>query len=120
MGAMNLIKYVAKWTITSIIVGWITYANHDSISRTVNNARYYFSDNEEGFVDKNHAFDLRFSYERNGKGNLETYIQNYTSKLPVYMRENGILVGSAEYNFSNFIGDERKKVCSLDLEDKIS
>ncbi len=115
-------RYAAKLTATTFIVGWLTYANHHSINRFISGVRFYFAESETGFVKKEHSFDLRFSYELNGRSNLETYVNNYTAKLPVYIRSNGILIGSAEYNASNFISEELAKICSAkpNLESKLN
>ena len=112
MGILKIVKYAVKWSATTLIVCWLTYSNYSSISRAINNSKFYFSESESGFVPKDHAFDLRFNHERNGKGNLETYLGSYNSRLPIYMRSEGIMIGNADYNFSNFTVEEKSRLCS--------
>ena len=108
----KLLKYWLKWPLITLAVACATYFEHESIERIVNGVKFYTADTEEEFVDKEHAFRLRFNFERNGRGDLETYLTSYGDRLPVYDRRNGIMVGDAQYNFSNFVAKERAVLCS--------
>lgn len=109
---LKLLRYTIRWTAATIAIGSLTYALHDKIERFIHDIRFYTAKEELGFIQKDQAFDLKFVYERNGKGNLETKVKNYAQILPVYSRENGIMIGASSYNFSNFTYEEKKKACS--------
>ena len=109
---LKLLRSTIRWSATTIAISSLTYALHDKIERFIHDIRFYTAKEELGFVPKEQAFDLKFTYERNGKGSLETHVKNYTQNLPVYSRENGIMVGTPNYNFSNFTYEEKKKACS--------
>src|SRR3989344_4709153 len=102
MGLARLLGYLFRWTTMTIAIGSATYVAHDDIEKAVRHARFYFNNAEEGFVSKEHAFDLKIIHRINGKGNLETYLKNYSDRLPVYKGRNGITIGNPSYNFSNF------------------
>jgi len=119
----KLIRYAFKYTILTLGISYLTYNSHDKINHFINNVKFYTHFTEEGFVKKDHGFDLRLVYELNGKGNLETYVKSYSSNLPVFQRNNGIMIGSPEYNFSNFTYDEASELCKSklkELPDKIN
>jgi hypothetical protein len=108
----KLIKPMAKWGVTSIFIAYATYVCADKIDNTMNTVKYAFVETEPGFVKKEQALDMKVKYERNGKNNLETYIKTYNQKVPVYIRENGVMIGDADYLFSNFSDMEKERVCS--------
>lgn len=112
MGILRLAKYAMMWTAKTLVIGSLTFAFHDQIQDFVYSVRYYLNREEPGFVTKDQGFHLKFGYEINGKTNLETYLRNYTQRLPVYRRENGLMTGSAPYNFSNFTYEEKTELCS--------
>ncbi len=101
-----------KWPITALLISSLTYSFHDQIQKFMREVRFYSTDTEKGFIPKEQALDLKFNYGKNGRANLETYLSNYTQELPVYKREHGTMVGSAEYNFSNFTYKEKNSLCS--------
>ena len=111
MKILGLVKYALKWTTTTLITGYLTYASHSEIKKTVNSVRFLANESETGFVRKEQALDISVENELNGKGNLETYLSNYSQKLPIYIRRNGAMAGNAEYNFSNFTDKERSRLC---------
>ena len=113
---------MVKWTATTFVVGLITYASYARLNKFVNETKFYFSGSEDNFVPKGHAFDLKVVYERNGRNNVETFVNSYSDNLPVYIRGHGIMVGSADYNFSNFSSEERLRFCNSEsgIEKKIS
>lgn len=111
MKILGLIKYATKWTTTALIIGYLTYISHAEINRAVNNIRFLVNESEKEFVQKEQALDLSVEHELNGIGNLETYLLNYSQRLPIYIRRNGAMTGDAEYNFSNFTEKEKRKLC---------
>ena len=108
-----------KWPAVTIMAGYLTYQAHDNIERFVNGVMFYTAEAAEGFVDKEHAFRLKLHFERNGAGNLETYVLSYSDKLPAYKRLNGIMVGDAQYNFYNFNKHEKSLLCSEAIPQKV-
>ena len=105
-----ILRYLRKAATVAGIV-YFTYISHSKIEKTLNNIKYVYTASEQGFVEKEQAFDLKINYEINGKGNLETYLKNYTQLLPLQKRELGIMVGDASYNFHNFTAEEVKALC---------
>ncbi|HIH26364.1 hypothetical protein J4476_00405 [Candidatus Woesearchaeota archaeon] len=115
---MSLFRYVTatKWTAKALLIAYATYACHHEIEKAVNTVEFYFSKSEPGYVRKEQALNLEIVHELNGKGNLETYVKNYSQRLPVYIRENGIIVGDSDYNISNLTEKERSLL--VDIETK--
>lgn len=116
---LKLLRYCLKWPLITLGVAYATYSSHDNIALFVNSIKFYSADTEDGFIEKEHAFRLRFSFERNGRGNLESYLVSYSSRLPLYARRNGVMVGDAQYNFSNFISKERAVLCSGIIPERV-
>ncbi len=108
----RLIKYTFKYTAMTLFIGYLTYNCHNHISKFINNIKFYTNSTEDGFINKNHGFDLKIDYQINGKGNLETYVRNYSNNLPIFERANGIMIGSSDYNFSNLNYDEASRLCN--------
>jgi len=105
-------KFSTKHLVFSLALSYGMYNVYSDIERFLNETLFYFTETEDGFVKKKNAFNLSFIYEKNNKGNLETYLRDYTNRIPVFERENGLMVGTAKYNYSNFTKEERKLVCS--------
>ncbi len=108
----GLLRETIKFGLTGMFIASLTYAHSDKLNNLINTVRYSFIESEQNYVKKEQALDLKIKYERNGKNNLETYIKTYNQKLPVYERQNGLLIGEPLYLFSNFTGEERKDVCA--------
>ena len=100
MGLFNFIA-ATKWTSKALLIAYATYVCHHEIEMAVNRIKYYYHKPEGEYVGKEQAYNLEIYYEINGKGNLETYVKNYSERLPVLIRENGIMVGTPEYVLSN-------------------
>lgn len=107
----NILKGTIKFTVTSLCVASMTYAHADKITNTINTIKYTFTEPETGFVKKEQALDLRIIYERNGKGNLETYLKTYNQKLPIHQRQDGLVAGNLEYLIKNFSREEKEILC---------
>ena len=107
----RLIRYALKATASAVVFGALTYIYHEPIDRFVNDIIFYTNEAEEEFVDREHSFHLRIERMVNGRGNLETYVESYSQKLPVFMREDGIMLGTARYNYKNFTVEERVELC---------
>ena len=105
------IRVYSKKLITGLIISYIIYSAYEKIDQFLKEAEFYFNDPEPGFVSKLESFHLDFIHEKNSKGNLETYLRNYTQRLPVLSRNNGITIVSPEYNFLNFTSEEREYLC---------
>lgn len=112
----RLLKETIKFGLTGAFIASLTYTHSDKINNLVNTVRYSFIESEQSYVKKEQALDLKIKYQRNGKNNLETYIKTYNQKLPVYERQNGLLIGEPLYLFSNFTEEERKEVCAGNYE----
>lgn len=108
----RILKETIKLGLTGLFIATLTYTHSDKINNLVNTVKYSFIESETGYVKKEQALDLKIKYERNGRNNLETYIKTYNQKLPVYERQNGIMIGDALYLFSNFTEEERRDSCS--------
>ena len=100
---MSLFRLIAatKWTSKALLIAIATYTCHSEIERFVKTIEFYSHKSEIGYVRKDQALDLEIVHELNGKGNLETYVKNYSQMLPVFIGESGIVVGTKEYNMSN-------------------
>lgn len=107
----KILKETIKIGITGIFIAYLTYAHADRIESAVNTIKYTFIESETAFVKKEQALDLKIKYERNGRNNLETYLKTYNQKLPVYERQNGLMIGEPSYLFSNLIDEERNDLC---------
>jgi len=108
---LKLLKYAMRLTATTALIGSLTYYYHHDIDKVVNDIKFYLNNSEHGFVPREQSFDLKISRELNGKANLETYVENYSQKLPVLIRQQGIMLGTPEYNYSNFTEAERDLLC---------
>ena len=115
---IKLLRYGTKFKITTLIVGTLTYNCHQEINKIVNDIKFYLNKSEPGFVEREQAFDLEINYKLNGKGNLETYLENYSEKLSILSRYEGVMVGSAEYNYKNFTENERATLCKTNPKNK--
>ena len=104
----------ARKTLFALGVAYFTYLSHDKIDKTLNSMNYFFTEAEPGFAEKEQALDLKIIYEKNGKGNLETYLKSYTSRLPIYAREGGLMVGEAAQHSKNYSDTELETLC-IDL-----
>lgn len=114
----NILKGTIKFTVTSLCVAVMTYTHADKITNTLNTVKYTFTEPELGYAKKEQALDLKIIYERNGKGNLETYLRTYNQKLPVFQRQEGLIIGNPKYLAKNFAPEELTELCSpkkLDL-----
>lgn len=112
----NIFKGTIKFTVTSLCVACMTYAHADKITTTLNTIKYTFTEPETDFVKKEQALDLKIIYERNGKGNLETFLRTYNQKLPVYQRQEGLMIGTSEYLAKNFSKEEKGILCATPKE----
>ncbi|MBI2148356.1 hypothetical protein HYU23_01640 [Candidatus Woesearchaeota archaeon] len=108
---LKLIASLIKWPLVGLTVAGLTYTNHDRVEKVVHGLRFYDSNVEEGFVDKRRSLRLEVKHSKNNEGNLETYLKLNENNLPIYSRKYGIMVGSAQYNFSNFTPKERAFFC---------
>ena len=116
---LKFVRSLLKWPLITLGIVYMTYTSHEGLERFVNGVKYYHADAEEGFVDKETAFRLDLEYNRNRRGNLETYVRVYGETLPIYMRRNGILVGDAKYTFGSFNSKERAVLCSGIVAEKV-
>jgi hypothetical protein len=108
----HIIKSLVKWP---LVVGPLVcgmYAYHSNIEKFVNGFKYSNYKSELGFVEKDMAMNLEIGYQINKKGYIETYLKVHNDKIPLYMRDNGIMVGDSEYCFGNINSKERKILCS--------
>lgn len=108
----RILRETIKFGLTGLFIATLTYTHSDKINNLLNTVRYSFIESEQGYVKKEQALDLKIKYERNGKNNLETYTKTYNQKLPIYERQNGIMIGDSFYLFSNFTEEEKSDVCS--------
>ncbi len=106
-----LLGYATKWTLRTMLIGYITYACHEDISRIINKLKFYYNKVEVGFVEKDFAFDINVIHTLNSRGRLETYVEYYSQNIPVYGREDNFMVGSAEQNFAKFTKKEKRELC---------
>lgn len=114
-----ILKRTIKWSVTGLFGAYLAYTNADKISSILNETKYSLTESEPGFVKKEQALGIKIVYERNSKGNLETYLKTYDEKLPIYQRQEGILVGNNEYLFKNFSDKEKAAICSRVEEPKV-
>lgn len=98
--------------IATLIFGYTFYNAYDIIDYFVREVEFYFIKVEDGFINKKEGLNLSFTYEKNKEGKLETYLRNFTERQPVFERQNGLMVGTPEYNYSNFTAKEKKNLCS--------
>jgi len=106
-----ILKALIKWPLITLTIGALVYSNHRRIEYTVNRVWFALNRAEDGYIEKNRALRLRIHYEINENGGLETYLVSRFEPLPIYKRENGIMVGTPEYNFNNFTDREKAYLC---------
>ena len=111
VNTMTLGKIV-RWSVTTAAAVYMGYANAPRINNMMREAKYASADAEPGFVEKDHAFGLKVVYQRNGKGNLETYLVSFNQRLPVQMRASGLVVGDGSYLWKSLTKEEREYGCS--------
>ena len=81
-----------KWSLVVAASSYLGYTSHNTFYSITNRAEFYSTDTENGFVDKDLAFGLSFTYELNSNGNLETYLTGDNLRLPVYNRTGRLVV----------------------------
>ena len=108
---MRRLRPTKAHIIATLLLGFTFYNSYNIIEYVIKEMEFYFIKVENGFINKREGLNLRFAYEENKKGNLETYLRDYTERFPVFERKNGIMVGTPEYNFHNFTSEERKNLC---------
>ena len=96
-----------KFSLITLLIGSLTYMNYGRIKSMINKFRYSGIEAEIGYVSKDIALNSKIIHEKNSYGNLETYLLTEKSKLPVLARENGLMVGYADYNWDNFTNQEK-------------
>jgi len=107
-----LLKKLFNLTLATAFAAYLGYTNAGKINKFVNHCKYAGTEAEVNFIDKDRSIDLKIERERNGNGNLETYLRVYSDMYPIYSRKNGLMVGDPNYNFSNFTQDEKSDFCS--------
>lgn len=108
MALSRFLKYAGVAALTF----YFTYTYYDPVNRFVNKVRYIGVKTETGFVEKDHAFNLRLRLEKNRKGNLETYLLNFSEAMPVYSRNNNLLIGTSQQVFDGLTQQEKRTLCS--------
>lgn len=99
-------------------IAYFTYVSHYKIERTINTMRFFYTESEQEFVEKEQALDLRLIHEKNGTGNLETYVKSYNKLTPLFQKKEGLVLGNPHYNFANFTTQERDILCKEWNENK--
>ncbi len=103
----NFISSFIKFSLFTLLITTLTYINYGKIKNVITRYRYSNVKSEFGYVSKDTALDLRIIHEKNSNGNLETYLLTEEDKLPILSKENGLIVGSVDYNWNNFTNQER-------------
>ena len=107
----SLLKYASVAVLSSII----TYNCSHAISYGISTIKFCNSASEKGFVPKDQAFSIRIANERSRNKNLETYLKLNDVKYEVFSRDNGLILGDARHNWSNFSDEEKKNVIASEL-----
>lgn len=100
-----------KWSLATACAAYLGYANAKKIDQVVLEVKYATVEAEKAFVAKDQALDLRLSYQRNSAGNLETYLVSFNQKLPIYLREQGLVLGDSAYLLENLTKHEQARLC---------
>ena len=106
-----VLKSIMKWSSATVVAAYMGYANAPRINNMVREAKYASADAEQGFVPKDQAFGLHVAYQRNGKGNLETYLVSFNQRLPIQVRDAGVVVGDGPYLWKSLTKDEKEYGC---------
>ena len=110
------VKALLKYGAVALLSASISYKTAGRIDYFANTIKFWNAANENGFLPKEQAFNLRISHERNSSSNLETYIESNGVKYEVFSRPDGIIAGDAYHNWENFTDEEKKKVLFVEVK----
>ena len=87
----------------------------DKVGYYANTARFYNAESQAGFVSKEQSFNIGIERKKNDRGNLETYVRLNDVKYEALYRKEGLVLGDAAYNWSNFSDGEKKDVIMKEI-----
>ncbi|MBS3167797.1 hypothetical protein J4216_01595 [Candidatus Woesearchaeota archaeon] len=108
--ALNNTRRSLSFVFGALAISSLTYSYHENIESIINRVKSIPYEAEPGFPTKEQGRNIGVLGVINFNSRYELYLNFYQRRIPIYLREDGLMVGDPDYTFEKFTEEEKRRL----------